>query len=213
MIRRLTKGAVVSVAVLLLPVLGNAAFLREPGIWILLAVGVLASVLQPDYNPFSMTDKARDRGTGAQIIWSIYVTQLAAVLEAAYLRYPESVRWDPFATTALVLIAVGLSIRTWAVLTLGDLFTIHIAIRKDHSIVRSGPYAFVRHPSYLGAFILFVSTALLLHAWFSAVAAAGVLALAFARRIRREEEVLGEEFGEAYESYRSEVAAIIPGVW
>ena len=107
----------------------------------------------------------------------------------------------------------GLLIRTWAVLTLGDLFTMHISVRENHSIIRSGPYAFVRHPSYLGAFIVFVSTAVLLHAWFSAALTAAVLALAFARRIRREEEVLGKEFGDDYESYRRQVAMILPGVW
>jgi len=57
------------------------------------------------------------------------------------------------------------------------------------------------------------STAVLLHAWVSAAATAAVLAVAFARRIRREEAVLGEDLGEAYRSYRREVAAILPGVW
>ena len=70
------------------------------------------------------------------------------------------------------------------------------------------------------------------HAWSSAMSierrVAAVLALAFARRIRhsrasrrpepgvegrREEEVLREEFGEAYESYSREVAGVVPGVW
>ncbi len=213
MAKRLIQGFVISIFVFILPALGNPQILRAPQISILLAFGVLASVLQPEYNPFTITAKPRDRGTGAQIIWSVYITQLAVILEAAYLRYPRSVQWDIVATLALVSMTLGLSLRTWAVFTLGHLFTMHISIRKDHSIIRKGPYRLVRHPSYLGAFILYISTAAFLHAWFSVVAAMVILPFAFLRRIHYEEELLKEELGEEYEAYRSEVKKILPGIW
>jgi len=213
MTKRLIQGIVISILVFILPALGNLEILRAPQTSILVVFGVLASVLQPGYNPFTITAKPRDRGTGAQIIWSVYIAQLAAILEAAYLRYPQSVQWDIVATIALVFMMLGLSLRTWAVVALGNLFTMHISIQKNHSVVRKGPYKFVRHPSYLGAFILYISTAVFLHAWFSVLVTTLILPFAFLRRIRFEEELLKEELGEEYESYRAEVKKILPGIW
>jgi len=213
MAKRLLQGMVISILVIILPALGNTEILRAPQILILLIFGVLATVLQPEYNPFTMSAKPRDRGTGAQIIWSVYITQLATILEAAYLRFPRSVQWDIVATIALVSMTGGLSLRTWAVFALGNLFTMHISIQKDHSVIRKGPYKLVRHPSYLGAFILYLSAAAFLHAWLSVVAATAILPFAFLRRIHYEEELLKEKLGEEYESYRSEVKKILPGIW
>lgn len=213
MIKRLVQGIVIAILVVILPVLGNREILGAPHIWILILAGILASVFQPGYNPFTITAKPKDKGTGAQIIWSVYITQLAAILEAAYVRYPRSVQWDLTAIVALVAMATGLGLRTWAVLTLGNLFTMHIDIQKDHSIVSKGPFRIVRHPSYLGAFIMYVSTIVFFHAWFSLIAAALVLPFAFLRRIHYEEELLVGEFGEEYEAYRLQVKKILPGIW
>ena len=113
--------------VVVLPCAGAPAFLATPQAWILVATGILASLFQPVYNPFEKSPDRRDRGTANQIIWSIYLTQLAVVLEASYVRYPDSVSWDISTTIAFALMLIGLFIRTWAVYTLGKFFTWHIA--------------------------------------------------------------------------------------
>lgn len=213
MAKRLIQGIVLSIVVIILPAWGNPEILRAPQISILLIFGVLVSILQPEYNPFTITAKPRDKGTGAQIIWLVYATQFAAILEAAYLRYPRSVHWGIAATIALVLMTLGLSLRTWAVFALGDFFTMHISIQKGHSVIRKGPYKLVRHPSYLGAFILYLSAAAFLHAWLSMIAGTVILLFAFLRRIHYEEELLKEELGKEYESYCSEVKKFLPGIW
>ena len=213
MIRRLIMGILISSLVVVLPVLGNREILLAPQIWILVLFAILASLFQPSYNPFTITVKSGDRGTGAQIIWSIYATQFAALLETAYLRYPVSVQWDIITTIALASMTLGLLLRTWAVFTLGNLFTMHLAVQRDHAIIRKGPFGIVRHPSYLGAFILYMATTIFLHAWFSMAAVIVILPCAFLRRIYYEEKLLKEEFGEQYESYRSEVKGILPRIW
>lgn len=206
-------GITVSLLVVILPVLGNTDILRAPQMWILILFGMFASALQPSYNPLTIASRARDGGTGAQIIWSVYFTQLAAILEAAYLRYPRSVQWDLTATLAIVSAVLGLLFRSWAVMTLGSLFTMHLGIQEGHCVVRKGPFRIVRHPSYLGAFVMYVSTIVFLHSWFSLVAAVVILPLAFLRRIRYEEDLLIEEFGDEYEAYSRQVKKILPGIW
>ena len=213
MIKRLSLGMIISILVVVLPALGNVAILRAPHIWILILLGILASVFQPSYNPFTITFRPRDKWTGAQIIWSVYLTQLAAIMEATYLRYPVSVQWDFVAYTAVGTAILGLSLRTWAVLTLGTLFTMHIDVQEGHSIVQKGPYRIVRHPSYLGAFIMYIATIAFLHAWVSLIAAAMILPFAFLRRIHWEEELLKGALGAEYEAYRQKVKKILPGLW
>lgn len=213
MIKRLTLGIGMSLLLAILPTLGNLEILQAPHLWILFLMGILASVFQPSYNPITITAKTRDKGTAAQIIWSVYLTQGAATLEAAYLRYPDSVRWDLTTSAALVVAALGLALRSWAVLTLGRLFTMHIDIQKDHSVVTAGPFGIVRHPSYLGAFMMYVASTVMLHAWFSVTLALLALPLAFFRRIHHEEELLQGEFGEEYEAYRRRVKGFLPGIW
>ena len=213
MIKRLIMGSVISFLVVILPVLGNTEILRATHIWILILLGILASVCQPSYNPFTITAKPKDKGTGAQIIWSVYLTQLAASLEATYLRYPRSVQWDLVASIAIGGAMLGLALRTWAVLTLGNLFTMHIDVQQGHPVVCRGPYRIVRHPSYLGAFIMYVSTIAFLHAWFSLVAAILILPFAFLRRIHTEEVLLKMHLGEEYEVYGLTVKKILPGIW
>ncbi len=203
----------VSLIVVVVPCVGNPAFLGSPKAWILAATGIMASLFQPVYNPFGKAPDMRDRGTANQIIWSIYLTQLAIVLEAAYVRYPDSVSWNAATAIALILIITGLSVRTWAVYTLGEFFTWHISTRTDQTIITAGPYAYIRHPGYSGAFLTYASTAVFLHSWYALAPSAVILWIAFIRRIRHEEDELKQKLGEPYVNYCLNVKRLIPGVW
>ncbi len=213
MTRKLIQGLVVVSLLVLLPLAGNRPMLAYPHPWILIVIGILASLFQPDYSPFRRSPNREDRGTASQIIWSIYLTQLCVLIEAAYFRYPESVHWSTITTVALILMISGLAIRTWAVFALGRFFTWHISIRDDQTIIKTGPYAFVRHPGYLGAFLTYSGTALFLKAWFAFLFSLIVLFLAFHRRIHCEEKELKANFGSQYDVYCDNVKRLIPGIW
>jgi protein-S-isoprenylcysteine O-methyltransferase len=213
MLKKFIQGLLVSLLVVGVPSIWNPAMLQAPHLWILVLIGVLATLFQPAYNPFNRSPNAEDRGTANQIIWSIYVTQLSVLIEAAYIRYPESISWTALTTLALILMVTGLAIRTWAVLTLGGYFTWHISTRKDQPIIKTGPYAFVRHPGYFGAFLTYASSALFLKAWIAFVLAIVILLFAFLRRIHYEEKELRLNLGSQYVSYCSSVKRFIPGIW
>ncbi|MBC8453786.1 isoprenylcysteine carboxylmethyltransferase family protein [PVC group bacterium] len=212
MLKRFVSGIVICLG-MVLPTLGNIEILYTANIWLLVLLGVLASLLQPAYNPFTITVKPKDKGTGAQIIWSVYLVQFAALLEAAYLRYPRSVQWDILAAIGFAGAVLGLSFRSWSVLTLGNLFTMHIDIQEEHSVIQKGPYKIVRHPSYLGAFIMYISTTVFLHSWFALIIALLILPCAFLRRIHYEEILLKKELGKEYEEYSTKVKRFLPWIW
>lgn len=213
MVKKIIKGLIVSLLIVIIPVIGNIAMLNSPKLWIMISVGIVASIFQPDYNPFRKSPNNKDKGTAKQIIWSIYITQVCVLIEAAYFRYPESVYWSSFTYVALIFMAAGLAIRSWGVFTLGKYFTWHISTQENQTVIKTGPYAFVRHPGYLGAFITYISTAIFFNAWFSLILSLIILPFAFLRRIHYEEQELKSELGSAYENYCKKVKRFIPIIW
>ena len=79
-------------------------------------------------------------------------------------------------------------------------------------LVTSGPFALCRNPMYLGHLIFLAGLALTLRSWAGATVALATAAwLQF--RVRRDEERLGERFGETYLQYCSRVKRWIPALF
>jgi protein-S-isoprenylcysteine O-methyltransferase Ste14 len=85
-----------------------------------------------------------------------------------------------------------------------------LEIREDHSLVTTGPYRHVRHPMYAGFWLWAWSQGFVLSNWM--VLGAGVLSFAvmYLARVRHEEELLLEAFGEEYREYMSRTGRLIP---
>jgi protein-S-isoprenylcysteine O-methyltransferase len=213
MIRKLATALLAAAVFYLFPAAGNMAALLHPQLWILLGVAVAISIFQPAYKPIDSAAPQHDRGTAAQIVWSVYLTQFMGIIEAIYFRYPESFRWNTVTTLALMAMVAGLGLRVWAVLTLGQYFTWFITVYEDHKVIRSGPFRFIRHPAYCGALILFVATLIFLHAWVGALLSFVFQFLAYKRRIRYEEAMMVDKLGESYKTYIREVKALVPLLW
>jgi protein-S-isoprenylcysteine O-methyltransferase len=163
--------------------------LRINQVWVVVAVSVAANLLQPSYRLSEGSPNALDRGTAAQILWTVYLSQALALTELCW-RRRVSLEWGPLALAAALLMVSGLLLRTWAVRTLGQFFTMNIEVASGQSVVSSGPYRFVRHPSYTGAWITYVSSCIFLRSWIAAVVAAVALSVAFLRRVSHEESGL-----------------------
>jgi protein-S-isoprenylcysteine O-methyltransferase len=214
MLRKLVTALFASLAFyVLIPAVTHPETLCLPQLWILVTVALLISAFQPAYKPIDDGAPPRDRGTASQIVWSVYLTQFVGIVEATFFRYPQSFRWDAVTTAALVGMVCGLGLRVWAVLTLGRYFTWFITVYDDHKVIRLGPFRFIRHPAYCGAWILFISTMLFLHAWVAAVVSLVAQLFAYVRRIRYEEQLMIEKLGVEYESYTREVKALVPLLW
>lgn len=205
--RRLLQGlALAAVPVAFLAVAWPPA-LRLPQLWLAIAAGLLGNTLQPSYRPFGRARTAHDRGTAAQILWTVYGVQAATVVELVVRR--PALTMDTAAWTALAVMVLGLGVRTWAVATLGRWFTWHVDVRPGQRVVEAGPYRFVRHPGYLGALLTYVAVCLLFHSWIAAALALVALPAAFLRRIRYEEALLRRSLP-GYEAYAGRTAALLP---
>lgn len=185
--------------------------LHLPQLWMVVSVSILANILQPAYRAFEGSRTPEDRGTAAQILWTVYLTQGAALLELV-LRRRVALPLDLTTWVALSAMIGGLALRTWAVVLLGPWFTWNVSVRAGQQLVSRGPYRLIRHPSYTGALVTFVGSCVLLRSWVVAVLAAFALALAFGRRIRYEEALLVKTLP-GYQAYVSRTNRLIPGIF
>ncbi len=119
----------------------------------------------------------------------------------------EATRWLGFA-----LYVAGGILRLYPVFVLGRRFSGLVAIQPGHTLVTSGIYGIIRHPSYLGLLTGSLGWAL---AFRSVV---GVLLMLLTvpvilARIRAEEALLRTQFGAEYDAYRARTARLIPGIY
>ena len=109
---------------------------------------------------------------------------------------------------SLLLIIGGTVFAVWATLTLARSISIMPEARR---LVASGPYAFVRHPLYLGEFVVFFGIALQ-HVMPWALLLLGVQCMFQFERMKNEERVLARAFPN-YEDYIACTARLLPGVY
>jgi len=121
-------------------------------------------------------------------------------------------RW-PIFVAGLVIVLLGVALRQWSVLTLGTFFTVQVQVRSDQTVVDTGPYRWVRHPSYTAIVMSFVGIGVALENWLSLVVLIVVPSVGLVIRIRVEEKALLEALGEPYREFSATRARLIPKVW
>jgi len=155
----------------------------------------------------------RDRGSKTVIALALFVSVFVAVeLSSRWSGGTTSWPWLAYAVGA-VLVAAGVTIRVWAVLTLGRWFTTVVRVAGDQQVVSDGPYRWVRHPSYLGLLVALAGLGLMLTDWASLALAVLLPLAALVWRIRVEEQALREGLGPAYDAYAAGRKRLVPGVW
>ena len=119
----------------------------------------------------------------------------------------------PWQASGLVLLGLGLTIRVYAIRLLAVHFTSRVTLLPEHRLIRSGPYRWIRHPSYLGQLMILVGLGAMMANWVSLFAAPCFTAFALIARIRLEERAMAEHFGADFESYRRTTWRLLPLVW
>jgi protein-S-isoprenylcysteine O-methyltransferase Ste14 len=119
--------------------------------------------------------------------------------------------WSPIAWAGLAFTVAGCAFAIWARLSLGRNWSGTVTVKENHELMRTGPYAIVRHPIYSGGLLGLLGTALV------AGELRGLLGVALAflgwgMKLRIEEAFMTEQFGADYTRYRREVRALIPFV-
>jgi protein-S-isoprenylcysteine O-methyltransferase Ste14 len=124
----------------------------------------------------------------------------------AQIELPAWMRW-----TGGFLMLLCIPLIYWVFSSLGKNVTQTVAIRKDHNLVRSGPYRWVRHPLYTVGLLLFLSFSLLSANWFTALVILATFKI-LSLRTNLEESRLAEKFGDDYRRYMQSTGRYFPRV-
>lgn len=127
------------------------------------------------------------------------------------LPWPGGLVWPVVA--GVVMIIVGIGLRGWSIATLGRFFQYQIQVQPGHRVVTSGPYRYVRHPSYTGIALVLAGIALACDDVWSLAAVAVLGGAGLAVRIRAEERQLTQALGDEYEHFAAGRKRLLPGVW
>jgi protein-S-isoprenylcysteine O-methyltransferase Ste14 len=119
----------------------------------------------------------------------------------------ETLRW-----IGVALFAAGGVLRLWPVFVLGRRFSGLVAIQPGHTLVTDGIYKVIRHPSYLGLLAGSFGWALAFRSGIGLVLAA-LMIVPTIGRIRSEEALLREQFGEEYDAFCARTSRLIPGIY
>jgi protein-S-isoprenylcysteine O-methyltransferase len=178
-------------------------------VWLFPLSEIALAILRRADRRFAQSD---DRGS----MWTIWIA-VGVGLACAYalrsvhfaeIRLPGGL----VRALAVALLLAGLVIRWVAIVTLGRHFTVDVAIRPDHALVRRGPYRLVRHPSYTGLLLAFLGLGVFSGSVLGLVGLMAPITWAVWSRIAIEERALHAALGGAYADYCARTKRLIPGV-
>ncbi|MGA8057155.1 MAG: isoprenylcysteine carboxylmethyltransferase family protein [Candidatus Binataceae bacterium] len=119
----------------------------------------------------------------------------------------DTIRW-----LGVVLFTAGGLLRLWPVFVLGNRFSGLVAIQPGHTLVTSGVYGVIRHPSYLGLFVNSLGWGLAFRSGVGVLLTVLTM-LPLLARIRAEERLLRSQFGDEYDAYCARTSRLIPGIY
>jgi protein-S-isoprenylcysteine O-methyltransferase Ste14 len=207
---------VASAGYLGLAVLGFGGFAAFFSHWPLIALAITGLVLAGvalfsggNLNPGVREDRANR--------WVLIAFGLIGLLSAYLPAYTDrkeiwtidgdSIRW-----LGVLLFAAGGALRIWPVFVLGRRFSGLVAIQPGHTLVTTGVYGIIRHPSYLGLLVNALGWVLAFRSGIGVLLTALIIPPLLAR-IRAEERLLRAQFGGEYDAYCRRTSRLIPGIY
>lgn len=192
---------------------GFAAFFSHPALVAIVVATILLIVVSLFSKGNLSTGEREDRGNR----WVFAVFGVLALLLAYLPAYTDRHNFWTIdgATTrwiGVVAFVLGGVLRLWPVFVLGRRFSGLVAIQRDHTLVTTGIYRYVRNPSYVGLLLGSLGWALAFRSVLGIIITA-LLLIPLLARIQSEERLLGERFGDEYANYRARTWRLLPGVY
>jgi protein-S-isoprenylcysteine O-methyltransferase len=211
--KKLSSTATFLLTFYVLPLLAKPELLLT---WPVVVLALFCTVLFLTQPALSVQESKDHKGTDGWTIWLILgvsgAGQILSLLDWAYLQgAPQQL--DAWTIGGLACLTLGTAFRLWAIRTLDKAFAAVVQIKAGQQLVTSGPYRWLRHPSYTGAWIAMIGAALLMHSYLGLVLMGPGMLLVYMRRIAVEERTLEQSFGVEYLKMRQTTQRLVPGVW
>ena len=192
-----------------LPVSGGPAYAII--FWSTYALWVLLETIGSVIKRSSEHSRARDRGSYRLLMLLMWLA-LGLGFTLSFVLPQATIVWKrtTFFFAGIILMLIGLAFRFYAMSVLGRFFTYDVAVQFGQPIVETGPYCYIRHPSYTGALITLVGLGLALGNWVALLTIVVCMGVAYAYRISVEESALVAVLGEPYKEHMRRTRRLIP---
>lgn len=192
---------------------GLAPFFSHPAL-IALTVALFALTGASFFAGGNLSPGVReDRGNR----WIILPIALIGLLNAYLPAYTDRIEFwtidgDAIRWLGVLLFAVGGALRLWPVFVLGHRFSGFVAIQPGHTLVTTGIYRVIRHPSYLGLLVSSLGWVLAFRSGVGLLLTALIIPPLLVR-IRAEEALLRTQFGSEYDAFCARTSRLIPWIY
>ncbi len=149
-----------------------------------------------------------------RLIWMVNLSAVVLAFIAAdkipACHFPRS---TIVTATVCTLFVFGIVLRWYSIFYLGRFFTVNVAIHPGHRVIDSGPYRFIRHPSYTGSLLTVIAFAFTFHNWASFFILVVPCVAVMLWRIHIEESALLEALKPQYANYAQRTKRLIPFIY
>lgn len=141
---------------------------------------------------------------------------LVLIGAVAYVVNPELMAWssitlpDWLRVIGILLSGVSVLGMVWVHRALSKHFSGRLEIREDHTLVKDGPYRWVRHPMYTVVLLMFFAIFLMTANWFIGLGGLLMVLIVVIARTPREEAMLLHTFGDEYQMYMQQTPRYLP---
>jgi protein-S-isoprenylcysteine O-methyltransferase Ste14 len=191
----------------------RAAYYGVIACWCIFMVEFLARKLAPQTRE-SRRDQTAILGMALQAIgyFMVWVEPVPRAHFSPVMPGSSAVEWG-LAVLAVAMAAVSTWLVDAASRRLGKQWALAARLVEGHTLIRDGPYCFVRNPIYLGMFGMLLATGIVRTPGVQLLVASLLFVAGTYIRIRSEERLLRAAFGGEFEAYARNVPALIPGVY
>jgi len=190
--------------------------------WIVKTVILAASVVM-----IAIRAPHGHRSRGVKVVKSRKGTVETVLLTLAWLGFLVPLVWIaspalsfaeyPLRAGALVAgiacLAVGLWFFHRSHADLGTNWSITLEVREQHRLITDGVYRRIRHPMYMALLLYSVGQALVIPNWVAGPSYLIAFGILFTFRVRAEERMMLDQFGDQYAAYMARTKRLVPGVW
>lgn len=158
---------------------------------------------------------AKDNRSNKRSFATILISILAIIIINAIMFFNGLLLVNSHAlkVVSLILYSSGLILRYWSLILLGKNFSRKVEVEDEQELVSKGTYRYIRHPLYLGLFLLTISVPLFVGNIIMFLIAIVVMFVSISIRIKEEEAYMEEVLGSRYKFWKEERYKFLPFIY
>jgi protein-S-isoprenylcysteine O-methyltransferase Ste14 len=161
-----------------------------------------------------VSSHADDRYSGSVV----KVALGTAILSANWLIHMETwatILWHPVLVFALgvVLVVSGVTFRWYSIRVLGKYFSVQLGVQPGQTVMKEGPYRWIRHPSYTGSLVTLLGFGIAFTNWLCLISVPLIVLAGYSYRAHVEEQMLINKLRELYREYMRNTKRFIPFIY